>query len=334
VRVDALTGMPGLLRRFGIEPARLLVDAGLEPGCFDDAANEIPLASLGRVLGLAVERTGCPHFGLLVGEHSGLASLSLVGLLARHSPDVGAALRNLSDHQELRDRAGVVPLTVRGGVATLDYAIYQTGIDASDQIYDGAIAIMMNVMRNLCGPYWRPSEVLFCHRRPADPDPFRSVFAAPLRFDAERTALVFPASWLRHRSSDADPAAYHRLQQRIEAIEARAHGDLVEDVRRILRTLLLGGRGSVESVAERLALHRRTLNRRLQALGTSVHDLLEETRFEVARQLVESTRMPLVRVAAALGYADASAFTRAFRRWSGSTPIGWRRNGSARRVVA
>jgi AraC-like DNA-binding protein len=65
-----------------------------------------------------------------------------------------------------------------------------------------------------------------------------------------------------------------------------------------------------------------------------VHDLLEETPFEVARQLVESTRMPLVRVSAALGYADASAFTRAFRRWSGSTPIGWRRNGSARGVVA
>jgi AraC-like DNA-binding protein len=71
-------------------------------------------------------------------------------------------------------------------------------------------------------------------------------------------------------------------------------------------------------------MHRRTLNRRLRAQGTTLHRLVEETRFEIARQLVENTRIPLTEVAAILAYADASAFTRAFRRWTGTAPNRWR----------
>jgi AraC-like DNA-binding protein len=331
LRVDAITGIPAVLRALGVAPVPFLAEAGLDPGLFDDPANAIPVSTLGRLLRLAAERTGCAHLGLLVGQRSGLASLGLVGRLVQSSPDVGTALRNLVGHLHVRDRGAVASFQVQGGMASLGYAIYQTGVEAGDQICDGAIAIAMNAMRTLCGAGWRPTEVLLSQRRPADPTPFRRVFEAPLRFDVERTALVFPAAWLRHRSNASDPAAYRRLLERVEALEARAERDLVADLRRMLRTLLVGGSGSVESVAERLAIHRRTLNRRLQARGTSLHRLVEEIRFEIARQLVELTRMPLVEISAALGYADASAFTRAFRRWSGRTPSEWREDPRRRR---
>ncbi len=331
VRVDAITSIPPLLRELGVVPDAFLAEAGLDPRLFDDPANEIPIAALGRLLGRAVVRTGCPHFGLLVGQRSGLASLGLVGLLTQSSPDVGTALHNLTAHQHLRDRGAVSSLLVQGRVATLGYEVCQAGVEWSDQIHDGAIAIAMNAMRTLCGRGWRATEVRFCHSKPVDLRPFYRVFEAPLHFDAERTALVFPASWLGRRSSAADSSAYHRLRRRVEALEGRAEGDLVADLRRMLRTLLLGGKGSVEEVAERLELHRRTLNRRLQARGTSLHRLVEETRFEIARQLVEHTKMPLLEISATLGYADASAFTRAFRRWSGTTPSGCREDRGRRR---
>ena len=331
VRVDAITSIPPLLRELGVAPDAFLADAGLDPRLFDDPANEIPIAALGRLLGRAVARTGCPHFGLLVGQRSGLAALGLVGLLTQSSPDVGTALHHLSAHQHLRDRGAVVSLRVQGGMATLGYEICQAGVEWRDQIHDGAIAIAMNAMRALCGRGWRPTEVRFCHGKPPDLRPFHRVFEAPLHFDAERTALVFPASWLRRESCAADPSTYLRLQQRVEALESRAGGDLVADLRRMLRTLLLGGKGSADEVAEHLGLHRRTLNRRLQTRGTSLRRLVEETRFEIARQLVEHTKMPLLEISAALGYADASAFTRAFRRWSRTTPSAWREDRGRRR---
>ena len=331
VRVDAVTGIPAVLHQLGADPDPLLAEVGVDSALFDDPSNQIAFVDLGRLLARAVARTGCTHLGLLVGQRSGLSSLGLVGLLTHHSPDVGTALRNLISHLHLVDRGVIAPLRVAGGVATLDYAIYQAGVEDSEQIYDGGIAIVTNIMRSLCGPTWRPTEVLFCHRRPPDTAPFRRFFRAPLRFDVERTALVFPATWLGQRTRGADPSAYRRLKRSVEELESRVGADLVAEVRRILRMLLLNGRGSVENVAERLAMHRRTLNRRLEELGTSVHELVGEVRFEVARQLVESTTMPLVEISAALGYGDASAFTRAFRRWTGTTPTGWRGNPRRRR---
>jgi len=71
-------------------------------------------------------------------------------------------------------------------------------------------------------------------------------------------------------------------------------------------------------------MHRCTLSRHLKELGTSFQNLLDEVRFEIARQLLEDSRMEIIQIAALLGYSNASAFTRAFRRWSSTTPAEWR----------
>jgi transcriptional regulator GlxA family with amidase domain len=67
-------------------------------------------------------------------------------------------------------------------------------------------------------------------------------------------------------------------------------------------------------------MHRRTLNRRLEAQGTTFQNVLDEVRLESARQLLDVTKLPLIEIAASLGYAESSAFSRAFRRWSGDAP--------------
>lgn len=332
-RADSVTDLPAVLRQIGLDPDAAIAAAGLPPRAFDDPLNEIPIAGLGRLVARVVATTGCGHLGLLIGERCQPASLGLVGLLALHSPDVGTALRNLTAHLHLRDRGAVAPLRVVNGVALFGYAIYQPGVEGCDQIYDGAMAIVMNLMRSLCGPEWRPSEVLFAHSQPAELQPFRRVFGAPLRFDAERTGLAFASRWLEQPTRGADPVLYRELEETVAAAESALAGDLVADLRRMLRVILLGGKGSVEEVAGRLSMHRRTLNRRLRARGTSLHRLVEQTRFEIARQLVEHTRMPLTDVAAALGYADASAFTRAFQRWTGRPPSAWREAARAAPVA-
>jgi AraC-like DNA-binding protein len=329
VRVDAIGHIPAVLRELGLDPDAVLAATGLDPRAFDDPLSEIPMASLGRLLASAAAASGCRHVGLLVGERSGTASLGVVGLLVRHSPDVGTALRNLSIHLHLRDRGAVASLQVDSGVAMFGYEISETGVEGVDQICDGAMAIAVNIVRELCSRAWRPSEVLFAHRAPADLRPFRRVFGARLRFDAERTALVFPAKWLAQPSQGADRQHFRDVSARVDALEISSGDDLVPRLRRELRMSLLAGKGSVGEVAHGLSMHRRTLNRRLRAHGTSVHRLVEDVRFEIARQLVENTRMPLTEIAAVLGYADASAFTRAFRRWTGRVPSGWRRAHAA-----
>jgi AraC-like DNA-binding protein len=325
LRVGPLAAIPEILRHLlGVPPDRFLSELGLDPQTFVDPENEIPFAKLGRLLSRAAARARCAHVGLLVGQRAGLPSLGPVGLLTQHSPDVGTALGNLTRHLDLHDRGAVATLSVGGDRALLAYGIYERVVEGADQICDGAMAIATNALRGLCGSEWRPEQVLFSHRPPGDLRPFCRFFQAPLRFDADRTALVFPATWLGRRLPAADPALYGALERRVAELAAQAQADLVAELRRVLRTLFLEGVASVQRVAEVVSLHRRTLNRRLRARHTSVRRLVEEVRFEVARQMLADTRMLLVEIAAALGYSDASAFTRAFRRWSGTTPSAWR----------
>jgi AraC-like DNA-binding protein len=92
----------------------------------------------------------------------------------------------------------------------------------------------------------------------------------------------------------------------------------------VLRTALIAGQANADQVAAFFSLHRRTLSRRLSACGTSFQSLVDEGRFEIARQMLENTDADIQRIAVMLEYADASAFARAFRRWSGTTPSRWR----------
>ena len=87
---------------------------------------------------------------------------------------------------------------------------------------------------------------------------------------------------------------------------------------------MITGHSKADDIAALFSMHSRTLNRRLKAYDTSFKDLADKARYEIAQQLLENSELEITQIAAALDYADSSAFTRAFRRWSGITPSAWR----------
>jgi AraC-like DNA-binding protein len=105
-------------------------------------------------------------------------------------------------------------------------------------------------------------------------------------------------------------------------------GSITGDLRRVLRTELLRGTCSANTVARFFSMHRRTLHRHLRMEGFAFRQVADEIRFEIACELLENTYMALSQVAAALQYSELSAFTRAFRRWSGQSPSAWRASHS------
>ena len=325
IRVGAIAAVPGVIRSLGADPAQVLAEAGFDLSLFDDPNNQISFASRSRLIAQCAEITGCPHFGLLVGQQGGgLHALGLVGLFVEYSPDVATALRSLVRcfHHHLRGAS--IDLVVDGQLAVLDYTIYQPGTEATDQIGAGAMAGTVNIMRELCGADWNPGEVMLAHRRPADIEPYRQFFRAPLFFDAEQNAIIFPTSWLSHRLAEREPAIRRLLKEKIDALEAQFRDEFPEQVRRVLRVALLTNRTSIEDIAALFSMQPRTLNRRLSTYGLSFKDLVDEGRYEIARQTLLDTDMDMDHVAALLDYAGASSFVRAFQRWSGTTPNQWR----------
>lgn len=327
--------MPEVLRDFGVAPEALFRAEGIPIDLFSDPDHAIPFEVLSRLLARCVRETGRDDLALLICEKAGASNLGLIGFLLQQAPDVRSALGVLVRYLHHTDQGGVPFLSESADQVSLGYSIYAPVAEGCDQIYDGAIAVGTNIMRALCGPQWSPTEVRLSRRRPPAPAAYERFFGAPVRFDSEESAILFPARWLETSRPGADGALRRMLQEQIDLLEVEETG-LSERVIRLLRSALLTGSPSVDQVSAHLGITRRTLARRLEAEGTTFKQLSDAIHYEVAQQLLLNTSLSLTRIGLALNYSEASAFTRAFRKWSGTSPRNWRagRAGEGERSAA
>jgi AraC-like DNA-binding protein len=325
MRVGPIFGLPHLLEELGCQPASVFAKAGVALSSFAHADNRISLDDLGRLLHACVIETSCPHFGLLIGQRFTLDTLADLGELLRNCPTVGDACRELILHLHLQDR-GAVPLLIYPSArhAALGYSVLRYETAAIPQFHESVNAIMMCVMRELCGSTWKPVEVWFAHSHPADMKPYREFFGARLRFDADVSAVVFSADWLKQPVAGADPQRYAELLEKMATMDRALGLNLATKVQRTLQSMVFSGTASIEGLAHLFQLHERTLRRRLAAEGITAHQLIQDALFSVARQLLQETGLSISEIASALHYNDAAAFANAFRRWAGVSPRQWR----------
>ena len=330
LRVAPILVLPRLLVEMGQDPKALIAEAQLDPALFDDPENTIAFGEMGRFVELCAARTSCPHLGLLIGAHSGLHVLGVVGKLAACSKDLGGALRNIILYLHLHDRGAVPALSVGDERAALVYTIYDSDALGTEIIYDAAVLIACNILRDLAGLSWEPVEVCLTRPPPVAIRPYRELFRTRVRFGADQNAVIFDAGWLSHPLGGSKSSAQECLMREIDRLAAAGAGSLAAELRRTLYRLFISGSAhgdaSLEYVSSLFAVHRRTLNRRLQIEGTTFKALIESTRYDIARQLLRDTQLTTSDIAINLGYADVTAFCRAFRRWSGSSPAAWRKD--------
>jgi AraC-like DNA-binding protein len=301
------------------------VRAGVPVRTFRNPENRIAFESLGRLMAECSTATACVHFGLLVGERFELQGLGAIGELMRHSATVGDALRALLLHLYLHDR-GAVPILINldASYVLLGYSVYRHGTSGTAQLYDVAIAIGHRILKAICGAGWKPAHVQFSHGRPKDARPYRRVFGPLVRFDAEVSGIAFAASWLDGPIPGADPQGRARVLSAIQQARADSLMSFADTVRGALHQMVLSGTASAGRVALLFGIHERTLRKRLTAEGASLQQLVSQTRFELAKQLLENTQLPLAEIASALHFADSAVFSRAFRGWSKTSPRDWR----------
>lgn len=325
IRVGPLRTIPAVLGELGVDPRRAFEQAGVDLGVLNNPDNRIRIQDLGRLIDACVALTRCRHFGLLVGERFDLRTLGALGELLRNSATVGDAINNLLRHLHVVDR-GATPVLCRSraGWVALGYSIYRQRVPARAALYDAAIAVGYRLVAQLCGPAWQARHVQLSHARPAGVAVYHRVFGPRVRFDAELSAIVFAASWLDKPIDGAVPARCLQLARSICAAEAGDPVSVAERVRGALPQRVLNGTASAAAVASALGIHERTLRRRLEAEGTSLRQLVNLERFELAQQLLRDTALSVTRIAAALHYDDPNTFTRAFRNWAKLSPTQWR----------
>lgn len=325
VRVQPIMHIARTISELGADPERVFAQAGIPADLFANPENTISLQAIAELLEICVAATGCEHFGLLLGAGASANPLGFLGEILEQCADVGTAIAHFQQYFHLHDRGAMATRTVEGRDASIGYALFDAVGPGADQIFDGALAIGMGLMRRLCGPNWRPTAVLLPRPQPRDVRPYEEVFACMPEFAAERAALIFPAGNLRRRIAGADRERYSLLAERLKTVTRQNDLDFADQVRRVVRGLVAVRRCSLDEVAALFSMNRRRINRKLEREGTTFHQISQEALCAQAERLMRETDMALGEISAALDYAEAGVFTRAFRGWRGMTPSVWRR---------
>lgn len=323
-RVAFFQRVPALLEQLGADADATLAAVGLARADFEDGDQVMPYVQLEELLRECERRTACEHFGLLLCEQSGLAELGLPGRVARCGTTVGRGLTALVRHYNLRRGGGMINLIDGGKFARFVYAIAVPGARETRHYQMGAVAIAFNILQDLCGPDWRATEVRFALRSPANVRPFQKFFRAPVRFDVDESAVIFEREWLDRALPRVAESFRREVAAEARQRRERAFDDFAGLVRDIIRKQLSIGPSSIEIVAATLAVHRRTIDRRLARVGESYGALQRSVKHEMAQLLLRETNLSVQKIADSLHFSSAANFATAFRQWSGKTPSQFR----------
>jgi AraC-like DNA-binding protein len=329
IRLAMFMALPALLREFGQDPQTVLAAVGLTPGLIAEPDTFVPFENVDRLLQHCKDVTGCEHFGLLLGQRVKLSFLGALGFAMKSAGNVATALADLSRYRALHDQSGLINLERDGELVSLRYLVTQPAAAAPDQVYDYALAVGCSLLRDLCGPAWQPSRVMLRRKRPAESAPYEKFFRCPIIFDSDWSGLEFHSRWLSLAPAGADPLLYRHMLREIRELDDAAR-DSAADLISSLRLLLSARHCNQAEAAAMLGINTRTLRRHLMSAGTTFRAELETARFARARVMLEGSGLSAVEIADSLGYADLSAFSHAFKRWSGVSPAHWRRSAGGR----
>jgi AraC-like DNA-binding protein len=312
----------------GLERERLVAATGASQEQLASPDARLSYDALRQLWELLVAERGGEPLGVRLAEHAEPTHFGLVGYVTVNSPDLRTALTRYCRVVALLDPRTEWRLsdTPTGGRVELR-------LDAWGQRLrhpaEGLLAAQVASGRVLSGTHWSPRRVCFAHPRHAASEAVEAFFGTRVEYDAAAYVLETDAAVLALPVAHADIALGNLLHARAEAALAEAHASGERPWRERVTELLAAqprtGELGPEGVAARLAVSERTLQRRLREEGVSFAGLEEEVRRGRAFELLRDGQLALFEVAFLLGFSDPSAFSRAFRRWSGMAPVAWQR---------
>jgi len=302
---------------------RLLAAHGLSRAQLADPYAPIPLNHYVALFETAALALGDPAIGLKLGLAVRPADLGPLGLLFTAAPTPRAAVARFSELLAVLQGSSQAALQRKGEFTAWTYRIDDPGIWPRRQDAEFSAAAIYGLLR-AAGPL-RVTEVQFEHE--AASAMHQRVFNAPVRFGQPANRLIFANAELDRKLPSADPGLALVLERHVADLmrEPEEEVDLVQAVRRCIGTQLGEQKITIETLAAALGVSPRTLQRRLGDAGTSVRQLLREHRLAMADLRMNSSTLPQSAIAEALGYADGTAFWRAFKSWTNTTPTAYRK---------
>ena len=336
VRAASLQGYQELARSIGVDPVRELARVGLSAKSLADPDALIPYIAQFNLLEHTASVGHCPDFGLRLAEKQDAQILGPIAVVLMHAATLGEALQLASQYLFVHSPAihiGAAAVAGRPSEVDLTFAIEMPNLPPLAQTLELGLGVTVNVVRQLSQGRIRPLLALLPHARIGPPASYARVLDCECRFDAPRMALRLPAASLERALSEHNPLLQQLARSFLEQHYGAPSQVFADRVRLMVRRFLGSGQSSQVSIARMLAIHPRTMQRRLLDEGHHFEDIVEGVRKD---QLVDLLSRPqalsLSQIALMLGYSEQAALTRSCRRWFGCTPTKLRERQAAQRT--
>ena len=317
---------------FGLDVDALRSAAGISAAMLEDPDGRVPVECYIALLETIEHDPRALALGLWLGKSLRIDALGVVGYVMQHAPDVRTALYCLERFNGLLGD-GVGPQLTEQGDRMILHRVEPPRVARLQSLSIAAPLGTVTLLRQLAGvPVDEPLPLEAAFQHPAlPPGPLGELEASlgcPLTFNQAETRLVLPRAFLERPLVAPNGGLLAYLERHAEALQAKVHeaASISAKVRSHLTEHLREGEPTQASVAKLCAMSERTLQRRLQDEGTSFAQLLDDVRSTLGRMYLSDAKLAVFEVAFLLGYSEPSAFNRAFRRWTGTSPSEFRRS--------
>ena len=317
--------LQAVLQRQGVDAAPLFAAAGIGAAELASDATSIDAARLQRLAVAALRTSGRPWLGLELGAAAQVLSHGPLGLAAAASGSLRQALALIARFLALRAPLLRLRVIEREGSVLLELQAHALSGDAARFVLEAALVMLEQLLAALCARDFSVARIELPWPAPPWSRHYASFLRARLAFDRPFARVHLPASLADAAVLSADPQALAFARAECERrLQQGAPGrELLAALRRRLLSCE-GGYPDAAEVAAEFGLSLRSFHRALQREGTRWRVLLDEARRERACALLRDTALPVEQIALRLGYAEASNFSRCFRRWCGVSPRDWR----------
>ena len=269
----------------------------------------------------------CPRddLGPKIGQCLQPHHAGVLGYLGIYSTTLGQALMRFHRFQPLLHNLVPTIFRAEASVVIVGWSIERRSTQLSDDVFFSGLMRFISLLtgRNDIKPILMKSP----NSPPANRALYEHFYGCPVEFLASVSELHFPAHFMTLPVNTQDPYLSGLLERQAEAmLQALPKLDpLLSDVQQAILGIMQDGAPTMAQVAMRIGLAERSLYRALEARGMGFKTLVNSLRFELAKDYLCDSDLSLPEISLLLGFADQSVFTRAFRQWSGTTPLKWRK---------
>jgi AraC-like DNA-binding protein len=313
------------LLRNGITLDEISVTVGHE---IDDVTQVyLPIDDYLNLFGWSAKRLSAPHLGLDIADQMQAGSLGTLGYLLRNAPTVGVYCEMLERYQFIFMTGMQFNFRTTGRHFEVQWQIFRPPSESVRHDIEFSLAAFLNVLQDALGDAIVPQKVFLSHACRNPRDRYARTFGSEVLFNQDQNCLFFSKNLLGIPLSTSDSRLLAILREHADTRlqQWQANENLVDRTKFLITTSLDTEDAGAEPVAKMLHITTRTLNRHLRQHGTTYKKLREEVIVELAKQSLANTDASMIAIGGKLGYTEASAFVRAFKRMTGITPAAYRK---------